>query len=175
MTFKILVTIILLIALAYSTYPDELVNLLGRINDFVISLFPNRCGCNSQTTRENLTEVKPDSMTSDDVPSVKSTVDTDNMVNNLAAVDEDLKIPYKYKNATYGDNYFIDDGGDGNIALTSSLCSKSCCTKQYPLPFDLQTDKLVDDKGVEYITTGYTCNNGLFSYYRFSCFNIWKH
>lgn len=75
-------------------------------------------------------------------------------------MDDDLKIPFSYKNATYGDNYFLDDGYDGSLGLISSFCSKSCCTEQYPLPFELPDDKLVKASGLDYVQTSYTCNNG---------------
>lgn len=74
--------------------------------------------------------------------------------------DEDLNIPVAVNNATYGDNYFLEDGGNGTLGLTSAMCSKSCCSPQYPLPFSIDSDKMLCNSDEKYIPSSYTCNNG---------------
>jgi hypothetical protein len=73
---------------------------------------------------------------------------------------EDLNIPVTINNATYGDNYFLEDGGNGTLGLTSAMCSKSCCSPQYPLPFSIDSDKMLCNSEEKYISSSYTCNNG---------------
>lgn len=75
-------------------------------------------------------------------------------------VDEDLNIPVRINNATYGDNYFLDDGQNGEMGLHSTMCSKSCCSPQYPTPFSIPVDQMVCESGDDYIPSNYTCNNG---------------
>ncbi len=41
-----------------------------------------------------------------------------------------------------------------------SLCSNDCCSKQYPLPFDMPVDKLVQASKTKFIPNSSTCNNG---------------
>ena len=31
--------------------------------------------------------------------------------------------------------YFLDDGNNGNSGVHDNLCSKLCCGQQYPVPF----------------------------------------
>src|SRR5690348_14416562 len=31
--------------------------------------------------------------------------------------------------------YFLDDGADGEMSIQHNLCSKSCCSEQWPTPF----------------------------------------
>lgn len=85
----------------------------------------------------------------------------DNYGNQSNGVDQnqDLKKPMKFNNASYGDNYFLDVGAV-NLSLQEPLCSKSCCSPQWPLPFSLQTDKMVCDSKDDFIPSNITCNNG---------------
>lgn len=52
------------------------------------------------------------------------------------------------------------DGSMGNAGLGFNLCSKDCCSPQYPPPFALPQDKLVANSGKKYTATPYACNNG---------------
>ncbi len=152
MELKLLLIIILLITLIYITYPELVIKTLESINNFIMNLFPT----NNQ--EENMSTVSQNNPLS--IPSVSTFSPNSLMPTSNTSVDPDLHIPYKYKNATYGDNYFIDDGGDGTLGLQSSLCSKSCCIPQYPLPFDLPEDELLKNSNIEYVQSNYTCNNG---------------
>ena len=59
----------------------------------------------------------------------------------------------------YGEVDILDDGMNGNAGLNFNMCSKSCCSKQYPTPFDLPTDPLVCNSEQEFVPSSYTCNN----------------
>ena len=140
-----------MIVLIYNIYPQVIIDILENINGTVSGAI------NMALKNENFDgKIVIDNKYTFD----KSSNKEKNINDESAHVDKDLKIPYKYKNATYGDNYFIDDGADGTFGLTSSLCSKSCCAQQYPLPFDLPDDLLIRNSGVKYVSTNYTCNNG---------------
>lgn len=91
-------------------------------------------------------------------------------VNNVNPPDSDINNltlngavgvnkPMDFNNASFGDNYFIDVGEVGT-SLSNAMCSKSCCSPQYPLPFSLPTDKMVCNSGEKYVSSGITCNNG---------------
>ena len=45
------------------------------------------------------------------------------------------KIPSNY--------YFLDDGADGEMSIQHNLCSKSCCSAQWPTPFKQKYDPYV--------------------------------
>lgn len=148
---KVLFIIILLILITHIINPTLITYFLEKIS---AELFNE--GFDSGVISGNNSEIKQLTQLTQ-----TSDLNTISKINKLHAdVDEDLKIPFRYNNATYGDNYFLDDGGDGTLGLISSLCSKSCCTQQYPLPFELPDDKLVKNSKINYVRTGYTCNNG---------------
>jgi hypothetical protein len=58
--------------------------------------------------------------------------------------------------AKYGE---IDALPPVDMGLNYNLCSKSCCSQQWPVPFDLKPDKLVEESGQEFVPSSYTCNN----------------
>lgn len=51
-------------------------------------------------------------------------------------------------------------GLDGEFSMGYNMCSKSCCSPQYPPPFDLPIDPLVCGSDKEFVPSSYTCNNG---------------
>jgi len=59
--------------------------------------------------------------------------------------------------AKFGEVDKLDDGGNGMFGLNYSMCSKSCCSPQYPPPFELDTD-VVASKG-DFVPNSYKCNN----------------
>ena len=63
--------------------------------------------------------------------------------------------PYKY-----GDFDILNDGANGNMGMGFNMCSKSCCSTQYPPPFGLPVDPLVCGSKKEFLPSSYTCNNG---------------
>ena len=81
--------------------------------------------------------------------------------NGFVGLPNDSDYPWTNVNSTkYGevDSLLGDDLNDLNFGL----CSKSCCTQQYPLPFSLPADKFVQQaiaEGKEFVPSNYTCNN----------------
>ena len=61
--------------------------------------------------------------------------------------------------ASFGTNENLDDGNDGIYGLNYSMCSKSCCSPQYPPPFALDKDVVVDKMKGEFVPNGIQCNN----------------
>jgi len=45
-----------------------------------------------------------------------------------------------------------------SMGLNYNMCSPSCCSKQWPVPFALEDNKLV--KKGKYVASSYTCNDG---------------
>ena len=60
---------------------------------------------------------------------------------------------------SFGTNENLDDGNDGVYGLNYAMCSKSCCSPQYPPPFPLDKDVVVDKMKGEFVPTSYKCNN----------------
>ena len=61
--------------------------------------------------------------------------------------------------ASYGDNDNLDDGDNGIMGLNYSMCSKSCCSVQYPPPFELDKDVVIDKLQGDFVPNSYQCNN----------------
>jgi len=55
--------------------------------------------------------------------------------------------------------YFLDDGAEGKMSVQHNLCSKSCCSSQYPVPFAIESDKEVCANKDNYIPSRIMCNN----------------
>lgn len=56
-------------------------------------------------------------------------------------------------------HYLLDDGAGGSAGLQFNMCSKSCCSAQYPLPFKMPVDSEVCENKAEFVPSNYTCNN----------------
>lgn len=56
-------------------------------------------------------------------------------------------------------HYLLDDGAGGNAGLQFNMCSKSCCSEQYPLPFKMSVDSAVCANKSEFVPNNYMCNN----------------
>lgn len=63
--------------------------------------------------------------------------------------------PWGETNDKYGSADMIGD----TIGIENPICSKSCCTPQYPPPFMTQIDDITDKYKANLIGTSYTCNN----------------
>jgi hypothetical protein len=61
------------------------------------------------------------------------------------------KIPSNY--------YFLDDGESGNASVINNLCSKSCCSAQWPTPFRQSHDPYVCANKDKYVSSNLMCNN----------------
>jgi len=48
----------------------------------------------------------------------------------------------------------------GDNSLTFNMCSKSCCSEQWPVPFKMPVDKMLCNSKDKFIPTDYMCNNG---------------
>lgn len=70
-----------------------------------------------------------------------------------------INLSDKNKNS-YGEMDILDDDNNKIIGFNYNMCSKSCCTSQYPTPFKLLNDPLLCSSNKEFIPSSYTCNNG---------------
>jgi len=59
----------------------------------------------------------------------------------------------------YGTIDKLDDGYNGEMGLNYNMCSKSCCSPQYPTPFELEDDKFVEAMKDKFVPNNYACNN----------------
>lgn len=155
MNLKIAIIIVLIILVLYKLYPDIFINLSNSVKNWLFYNDDNNLE-NLESVNQNIDESETNLLNQVTNDLQKSQQHIDKVVPN----EDDINIPFRYKNATYGDNYFINDGSDGTLGLTTSLCSKSCCHAQYPIPFELPEDDLIKNSGVKYVSSSYTCNNG---------------
>jgi len=68
--------------------------------------------------------------------------------------------PWTENKNNYGELDMLDDGMNGNGTLTFNMCSKSCCSTQYPPPIDMPVDPLICNSKQKFVSSSYTCNNG---------------
>ena len=61
--------------------------------------------------------------------------------------------------ANYGKIDKLDDGYNGAMGLNYNMCSKSCCGPQYPPPFAIDSDVMVEKHKGEFVPNNYMCNN----------------
>jgi hypothetical protein len=61
--------------------------------------------------------------------------------------------------ANYGAVDRLDDGYNGAMGLNYNMCSKSCCGPQYPPPFSLEEDAMVEKNKDQFVPNNYSCNN----------------
>lgn len=57
--------------------------------------------------------------------------------------------------------YFLDDGAGGEMSIQHNLCSKSCCSEQWPTPFKQKYDPYVCGSKDKFSAGGgnYFCSN----------------
>lgn len=55
--------------------------------------------------------------------------------------------------------YFLDDGAGGEMSIQHNLCSKSCCSAQWPTPFKQKYDPYVCGNKDNFIPSNIMCNN----------------
>src|SRR5439155_9912197 len=55
--------------------------------------------------------------------------------------------------------YFLDDGANGEMSIQHNLCSKSCCSPQYPPSFKMKQDPYVCANKGKYVGSSMYCNN----------------
>jgi len=55
--------------------------------------------------------------------------------------------------------YFLDDGANGEFSIQHNLCSKSCCSEQWPTPFKQKYDPYVCNNKDKFVPSNIFCNN----------------
>lgn len=53
----------------------------------------------------------------------------------------------------------LDDGDNRSVIIGNNMCSKSCCSQQYPTPFQLDHDIKVCNSTDKFVPNSYKCNN----------------
>jgi hypothetical protein len=62
-------------------------------------------------------------------------------------------------NTIPGNYYFLDDGANGEMSIQHNMCSKSCCSEQWPTPFKMDYDPYVCQNKDKYVPSNIFCNN----------------
>ena len=139
---------------------------------FVWFIYPMMCGSSSH---ENFAAVP--------APANNTPVDGKTQAVIHAPVDQTVKVPYydaerhfvmsgtEFLQPKFDDDdappitiippnsYLLDDGNEGKTGLHSSRCSKSCCSQQYPIPFNLSYQQDVCGAETEFVPNNLMCNN----------------
>lgn len=55
--------------------------------------------------------------------------------------------------------YYLDDGAGGEMSIQHNLCSKSCCSEQWPTPFKQKYDPYVCANKDKFVPSQTMCNN----------------
>ena len=55
--------------------------------------------------------------------------------------------------------YFLDDGANGEMSIQHNMCSKSCCSAQWPTPFKQKYDPHVCKNKDKFVPSSIFCNN----------------
>lgn len=55
--------------------------------------------------------------------------------------------------------YFLDDGANGEFSVQHNMCSKSCCSEQWPTPFKQKYDPYVCNNKDKFVPSNIFCNN----------------
>lgn len=66
---------------------------------------------------------------------------------------------YKAYTGNIKNQYLLDDGSNGANGLQFNMCSKACCSEQYPLPFKMPVSSEVCASKSEFVPNNYMCNN----------------
>ncbi|AYV79290.1 MAG: hypothetical protein Faunusvirus8_7 [Faunusvirus sp.] len=68
--------------------------------------------------------------------------------------------PYIVKHGLGGSEHFDQGTLAGTDKIDKSMCSKDCCSPQWPVGFDTDRDPRVQpgDVGTKYMPTSYTCS-----------------
>jgi hypothetical protein len=80
--------------------------------------------------------------------------------NNFIPLPEKGSYPWSDNIKEYGETEILDDGAMGRMGLNFNLCSKSCCSPQWPVGFDMPEDEFIKKSGKQFVPSPYTCNNG---------------
>jgi hypothetical protein len=79
---------------------------------------------------------------------------------NFIPLPQNADYPWNKNTGNYGETDILDDGAMGNLSTSFNMCSKSCCSSQWPVPFSLTPDDFVLMSDKEFVASPYTCNNG---------------
>lgn len=80
---------------------------------------------------------------------------------NFVGLPNRINYPWAENPKGYGEADIVDDGDLGNLSLSYSLCSPSCCSPQWAPPFSLKPDPFVCGSNQDFVPSSYMCNNGM--------------
>jgi hypothetical protein len=88
-------------------------------------------------------------------PAIASDADDGNFI----PLPNEVEKPWSRNTGNYGEADILDDGANGMLGLNFNMCSKNCCSAQYPPPFSVTPDDYLLMSGKEYVPTSYKCSN----------------
>jgi hypothetical protein len=89
--------------------------------------------------------------------------ETPNNKVTVSSIDGSISI----NNAIYGETYSVYEKNDtlngsldNKFMFQNNVCSKLCCSPQYPTPFNQTIDHMTAGNTDDFVPSNYTCNNG---------------
>jgi hypothetical protein len=80
---------------------------------------------------------------------------------NFIELNKNAETPWAKNVGPYGAVQGETDAlGPVDLGLNFNMCSKNCCSAQWPTPFAMTPDDFVLRSGKEYVSSSYKCNNG---------------
>jgi len=115
-------------------------------------------GTNSESQNENITgydnlnPIEYDSPTGQN-EHFNGKTESENNNKEIEGISQESmsKVPSNY--------YFLDDGANGEYSIQHNMCSKSCCSAQYPVPFKQKYDPYICDNKDKFVGSNIMCNN----------------
>ena len=77
----------------------------------------------------------------------------------ITAASEFIGLPAEIMPAWGTGDSDMKESLDGFMGLQNNMCSKSCCSAQYPPPFALEKDEFVCKNKDKFVENNYKCNN----------------
>jgi hypothetical protein len=77
----------------------------------------------------------------------------------FVGLPDEIIPPWGPNDAEFGKAEILDDGMNGFMGLHYNMCSKSCCSQQYPPSFILEHDESVCESNDKFVGNTYKCNN----------------
>lgn len=128
---------------------------------FVYADMTKRSSIREKFAQETMSETKPEMVSSEVAPRIPyvnpqtgTLMDGPGFERPLPdepVIERSSVIPSNY--------YFLDDGANGEFSVQHNLCSKSCCSEQWPTPFKQKYDPYVCNNKDKFVPSNVFCNN----------------
>jgi hypothetical protein len=115
----------------------------------------------SKNLREHLSLMRSDAKNTSFNPKLlQQDIDEQVIDDNFIPLPNKVDYPWSENTGNYGESDILNDGNFGNMSTSYNMCSKSCCSSQWPVPHSITPDDYVLMSNKEFVPTNITCSNG---------------